>query len=168
MPPFSGPNAIADGTIVTAMLADNAVTIAKFQNARARVFMSAVQNIPNAANTVLNFDSESYDTASIHDVAVNNSRLTVPAGYSGYAKLAAQALWTNSTGARLLLLRKNGGTIVLEDTSGIGLNYHSIVSGLIPVVAGDYFEILARQDSGAAQNINSGTNGTFFEIALLG
>lgn len=45
----------------------------------AKVYMTSGQAISSGSNTVVNFDAEELDTASFHDNATNNSRLTIPA-----------------------------------------------------------------------------------------
>lgn len=133
----------------------------------ARAYSSVTINAPN--NTAPDFDqfdvpeeavvplnSESFDTDSIHDNAVNNSRLTVPAGVTqvrltaGYTQEGPEI-----GGLHHLRIRKNGsyagidashGTMVPHMTigasgSGSDKGMHMLSAGVINCVATDYFEI---------------------------
>ena len=126
----------------------------------ALVTLSANQAIANNTNTVLNWANETYDTDSYHDTVTNNSRLTVPSGVRKII-LSAQIRWdSNSVGTREILARKNGSTTFdgrpfqhIEAQSDRTMQ--SFVSPVLTVTAGDYFELVAWQDSGSSRNVES-------------
>jgi len=137
----------------------------------AAVRKSASQSIPDSANTFLTFDTEDFDTDSIHDTVTNNSRLTVPSGIP-YVKVAATVQFNNNvTGQRSIEITQNtstGGILPAAAINAVGGSFNSdinIASGLIPVSPGDYFEVRVFQNSGGALNVNFGR--TEFSIELL-
>jgi hypothetical protein len=125
---------------------------------------SANQTLSNTTWTPIGYDTEEYDTDNFHDNAVNNSRLTVPAGVSR-VKLTANVYWQqDNVGRRIHALRKNGAQIIgsfyasILPEDGIGSNTSSVnlASPVLSVSEGDYFEINAYQDSGGNLDIDSG------------
>ena len=59
---------------------------------KCRPFLGAAnQTIASAAITALSFDSESFDTGTMHDTSINPTRITIPAGASGNYIFNAQA-----------------------------------------------------------------------------
>lgn len=93
------------------------------------------------------FDAEVYDTSGIHDNAVNNTRLTVPAGASK-VRLTAQATLDNVTANEWVYLAvdKNGSaTWVGTAQSAATLSNTAVrlnaVSPVVEVVPGDFFQM---------------------------
>jgi len=77
----------------------------------ARAEHSVDQAIPNATPTVLAFNSELFDTDTMHDNATNNSRLTI--NTAGKWLFGFNGRWeNNAAGERHARLLKNGTTIV--------------------------------------------------------
>lgn len=136
--------------------------------ARGALAFDIQQLISNNILTTLILDSESYDTDNIHDLSVNKSRLTVPAGVTRI-RLSGSAIWANNlTGYRHIMFTKNGSTTgpVDEDrgtyipqavcvpgggTAG-SVEEHGVylATGAIKVSPGDFFEMRVRQGSGIA------------------
>ena len=138
----------------------------------ARVKMSAGQSIPTstAPYTPIGFDQEDYDTSSLHSTSSNNSRLTVPAGVTK-VKVTAQANFqANGTGYRILAIYKNGADLsprveIMQTAPIAGTSVTvNVATGVVPVVAGDYFEAVVYQSSGGALNIQSGATWATMEI----
>lgn len=123
----------------------------------ANVFNSANLSIPNAADTVLTFNSETYDDAAFHSTSVNTGRLTAPATDDYWIGFLLRFA-SNGTGIREVTLRLNGAT-------GIGYATYSSPTASASVTltlnrpwsmtAGDYVEIVAFQNSGGALDINA-------------
>jgi hypothetical protein len=87
--------------------------------------------------------------------AGNPTRLTVPAGVSK-VRLKGNINWTfGGSGYRHVWVHKNGalffGTAKESDAGDSGVQ--SIGTGVVAVTPGDYFELIARQTSGATKNI---------------
>jgi len=137
----------------------------------ASVFNSANQSIANNTVVALTFNSESFDTDSIHSTATNTSRLTIPTGKSGKYLISGGLYWAgNATGGRSTYVHKNGTRIfyavqpVNQNTANIGLSWSYVVDA----TAGDYYEFFVFQDSGGALNILGGSDLTFLQISYLG
>ena len=123
----------------------------------ARVTHSVNQSINNATTTALAFDTETFDTATLHDTSTNNSRLT--AGLAGkYLCEATVRFAANSTGKRLVLIRKNGTTIYgVQEQNAVPSpdETHVSVSVIVDLAATDYVECAASQNSGGALNVEA-------------
>lgn len=136
---------------------------------RFRVFRdSSVQSIPNITDTIVDWQTSLFDVGGCFSVATD--KFTIPAGGdSGCWHLHAQVRWiNNATGVRRLWIRKNGTTIVAEasQVATNAISHNQEISLLLDLpTAGDFYEVLCRQDSGAALNIDASTVGayTFFE-----
>lgn len=104
------------------------------------------------------FDTELYDTDTMHDNTTNPSRIIAQTAgkylYSGQITFA-----TNATGVRQLSIRKNSGGVIGGGTQ-VGSMTLPAVSGsattvlfepfMIPMSVGDYIEIFGNQTSGGA------------------
>ncbi len=116
---------------------------------------------------VLTWDTEYYDTDNIHDLVVNPTRLTVPAGWSK-VRLTASIEWQSiTTNNRGLTVYKNaipflGGAEV--KLPSIGVSRNTLTTAAVSVVPGDYFEMAVWQDAFALLNIPGGTNYTHFSM----
>ena len=131
----------------------------KFNFRGAAVYNSVAQSIPNNTQTILTFDSESYDTSAIHDNAVNTSRLTVPSGVTRIKLKALVGFAASATGGRSLVLMKGGivhtplgAEITVPVTSAAFIASMHFTTEELTVVAGEYFELRAFQTSGGALN----------------
>lgn len=128
----------------------------------ALVNISSNYAISNNFPTRVEFDSESYDTDSIHSTTVNNNRLTVPLGVTR-VKLVAQAMFdTNGTGFRYLHIIKNGSGVTRVglplmrlDASATTDTDMQLSSAVVSVTSGDYFELEVFQNSGSDLNIEA-------------
>ena len=120
------------------------------------------------------FQSTIYDTDAFWDVG-NPSRLTVPAGVTkvrlqGCVSLAASA----STGGVYVSFSKNGGGDVIgsgvftvrQGTSGFTNNDFAAGTAVIPVTAGDYFELRVNATTTAWDDIQASTR-TWFAIEVV-
>lgn len=121
---------------------------------RVDAYHSTDQSIANASDTFLAFDSERYDTDTMHSTVTNNSRVTVnTAGL--YVVSAGVEFASNSTGSRQIVLVVNGSqSIAVTNTpSGATLGVVRLnVATTWVAAAGDYFQAQVYQDSGGALN----------------
>lgn len=106
--------------------------------------------------TVIPFDSERWDTDTIHDTVTNNSRLTcnTPGKYMIYGNVTFNANGGDE-GYRSLEIRLNGSTadadvLAKQASKGIsGVAVNMTISTIWGLDSGDYVELLARQRSGS-------------------
>lgn len=123
----------------------------------ARAFHSVDQAITNAVATVLAFNSELFDTDTMHDNATNNSRLTV--NTAGKWLFGFNGRWeNNSAGQRHVRLLKNGTTIVGQQQLQPTTAEHEqcVTFPLQDAIVTDFFEIEVLQNSGGALDMESG------------
>lgn len=135
---------------------------------RVDVYQNTIQSIPNGVSTSILFDGETSDSDGMHSLVSNTSRLTAvtPGLYlvSGCIGFAA-----NPTGERVARIAINGagqgrasGTAVSGDTTGVGFP-----ARLFQLNAGDYVEIQAFQNSGAALS-TAGPPASFLTAVRVG
>lgn len=103
------------------------------------------------------WDTEQYDTDSMHSTSVNTSRITIAT--SGMYDIKTSLYWVaNATGYRQIEIRKNsggsaaGGTQIAQFRAATSPTSSAWVGGDVdePLVAGDYLECFATQTSGGS------------------
>lgn len=111
----------------------------------ALVYHSTTQSLSAGVNTILTWDSEEYDDAAYHDTSTNPSRLTIPSGVTR-VKVSAGIKGGNVTGQLLLEILKNGasarGAPRKDSDTPLEENL-CVVSAVLEVTTGDYFEVQA-------------------------
>ncbi len=140
-------------------------------NSMVRVTHSVNQSIPVSTVTKLNFDTEIYDTDTLHDTITNNSRLT--AAIAGkYIIGLSFALAADATGtfrqSRILL--NNTTVIGLQTLAPVGANDVFIFLVTVKDLAvSDYVEAQAVHDAAGALNVNTASEYTpIFSMAYIG
>jgi hypothetical protein len=146
------------GAIVTEAqldtLSDNITSLA--DPPRVRVYNSANIATATATPLALTFNSERFDTDTMHSTAVNTSRITFTTG--GYYMIGAGIEFaSNATGYRSVTLRISGATeIACEVRPAVsGAVTRVSISTLWGVAAGAYVECIVDQNSGGALNVNA-------------
>lgn len=167
-----GTNAIAAATAgVKALGIDSTQFIDSPTQPRCSAYNNTTQSINDSTFTALTFNSEDFDVASMHDTASNTSRLTVPTGGDGvYLVIGHASFAGNATGARVAQLYKNGATALKRTTmnnAGAGTTVLVPVSEILVLVAGDYIELRALQDSGGALNTGSATRDLTNTLSMI-
>lgn len=140
------------------------------QTSSAHVYNSGSQSISDGVETVLTFDSESWDTDTIHSTSSNTGRLTIPTGGTGKWELKGQVQYqANASGSRYILIKKNGTTQVAANTPKAdgAFSTRGQISVTVDASATDYFELLAYQNSGGSLNVESGAGVSFFQCHRL-
>lgn len=128
---------------------------------RVSVFNTTAQSIPDATPTILNFNSERFDTDSMHDNVTNNSRITFTT--AGTYAFGCNCKWDANSGgdyrqARILL----NGTDELafdanRDASGSTDDANN-VGGVAVFAASDFIEVEVEHDEGAALDVLAGAD----------
>jgi len=148
----------------------------KFKGALA--YKSASETITTSTYTHLSFDSEDYNTDTIHDTVTNNQRLTVPAGITKI-RLSGQVVWgTSATGERNVGISKNDETT--NPTGGIGMPkvfsnatgtlgaVQNFSSSIITVAGGDYFTLYVWHNVGSDSSvIGNVQHRTWFAMEII-
>ena len=130
-----------------------------------RVKKSANQSIPNATETVLTFDTETFDTDAYHDNSTNSGRLTVPVGKAGYYSIYFAIQWdVNATGDREVSLYINGTATGLCGSNQAGdATIYTFLTGTTTyyLAEGDYVQLTGYQDRGGALNATNSPRVSF-------
>lgn len=122
-----------------------------------RVTKSSGTNVADTTSVALTFDTEQYDSDSMHSTVSNTGRITF--NTAGVYAIGAQASFeTNATGYRRIYIRSNGATTVAQ---GPDVAAHAgditpvAVEGRFKAAAGDYIEVLVYQNSGSTLVVES-------------
>lgn len=129
----------------------------------------------SGTSTLVTFDTESWDTDSMHSTSTDISRVAI--NTTGQYLITFYGRFpSNATGYRQLNFRKNsngnsaGGstmsTIALAAVNGS----QTFVTRTFELncLAGDYFELFAMQNSGASLTLDAGQRVTGMEFRWLG
>lgn len=142
---------------VDAHLAETATDAHKATPA-CRVYNDVNQSIADDTETLLTFNKERYDTDAVHDVAINNSRLTCKT--AGKYLITANVTWGhNASGTRSLRIFLNGNTLIAssqdQPSSVAAYSNAQSVATVYQLNANDYVEMKVKQTSGVALDIIS-------------
>lgn len=134
----------------------------------AKVTNSAAQAITTGTFTILTFDTETWDTASMHSTSSNTSRITVPR--AGKWRATAVVGWaTDGSGNRISYFKINGTTRHIGYLGpGIAVNdlYYSY-SNEFDLAANDYVEVEVLHNS-VTSPLNVQAAGTTFMLTEIG
>lgn len=125
----------------------------------ARVFHNAAQSIATSTTTTLAFNSERFDTDTIHDTVTNNSRLTCKT--AGKYLIGGNVEWSGGTGANSQIqVFLNAATVIAYDVMAGGSAEHSrlAITTFYDLAVNDFVELRVFQASGGSININSTGN----------
>lgn len=151
--------ALTSGLAANASLVTDGSSTIRWQAVpRAVVTNTAVQTIPTATSTVVTFDTEVADVGGLHSTSVNTGRLTCPSGGDGLYAVKGFVSWVgNATGGRQIAIKKNGSTqyanVIVPGNVTYGPSGGTSID--LPLVAGDYVELVVYQDSGGNLNISA-------------
>jgi hypothetical protein len=166
-----------DGTGTTGTIINNAelakiydnidAAFALAQNNYCVAYHNTTQSVNSGTSTALNLNSEDSDANGMHDTVTNNTRVTV--GVTGSYKAHGRALFaTNATGQRIIFIRKNGTTemakVIVAKNDGTNATAIEVHMATEALTAGDYLELIAFQDSGAAINVGNATRSASTEL----
>jgi hypothetical protein len=121
---------------------------------------AAGQNVPDGTPTALNFIEEVNDTNLMHDAVGAQSRITIPAGQSGYYRISYAAEFTTNdlSVSTLAHVRKNNVLISGSETSTrvLSVDQPDQVSKtfIYNLSAGEYLEVFVTFGAGGG-NVNN-------------
>jgi hypothetical protein len=188
-PPFGGGGSLAGlSDVALASLADAQVltyqaSSSKWINATptggggtsgsvpsCKVFKSAAQSLPNNGYTVLTFDSERWDTDTIHDTVTNNSRLTCHTAGRYLIDFTVEFA-ANGSGYRQSFMQVNGTalgvSVTTNPTTVGGIITSNPAAQVWPLNVSDYVELVAFQSSGGALNATTGCSFGMTRVGAL-
>lgn len=127
----------------------------------ARAYNSGDVSVPNTALTILDLDSENFDSDGIHSLVSNPSRLTVPAGLGGTWLVGGCVQWDAiATGRRITIILHNGTTRIAaaEHEGAANAFIRQVPVTTYELAAGDYVQLQVFQSSGGAMNAQTDAN----------
>lgn len=138
------------------------------------VIATTQQSFVNAVFQTFAFAGEVYDDLGMHDPAVNNSRLTIPAGYTGKWQFDAHVDWINASAGvkKAIGFRRDGGSYRGWNSSpggGWAGGNPGDITGTTTVMsinAGSYVELVTL--NGAATTDIANLEGVIFTATFLG
>lgn len=127
---------------------------------RAVAYHNTTQSVNDSTAAPLSLNSEDVDTATMHDLVTNNSRITIATGCDGFYRVTAGTTFAaDADGYREIAVRKNGTTLMVDafrvPFAVVGTYEQITWSG--DLVATDYVELYIVHTAGAALNIGSAT-----------
>jgi hypothetical protein len=144
----------------------------------ALVYLTTSTALTTGTPTSLLFGSESYDTSAIHSIVSSTEKLTVPSGVTR-VRLSAQVVFSASAAGtyRRAYIAKNGTSYDGMSYANQGVptaSYSDILilsTPVITVTAGDYFTLVAYQDTGGDLNAIGADGGagqfTWFAMEIV-
>ncbi|HKZ40827.1 MAG TPA: hypothetical protein VJ044_07675 [Candidatus Hodarchaeales archaeon] len=112
------------------------------------VYISGTPLIANSSQTTLDWTAEHFDPFSLHNPAVNPSRITI-AKAGKYFVHAGIKFLSNATGTRILYLLKNGTIQLGIERSGTSVfDIVMLIHRQFDLAVGDYLQIAVFQNSG--------------------
>jgi hypothetical protein len=136
----------------------------------ARVYNSLFQTIATATWTAITFDSERYDTDSIHSTVSNTSRLTCQT--DGKYIISGNVAWVaQATGDRRLEIYLNGSTTIAREGGNVpgGSAFVQSITTIYNLSATDYVELRVLQTTGGNLNVLAiGNYSPEFSIQRIG
>ena len=148
------------------------LTAAQVRARGALTYKSVDQTVANfTVAAALTFDIDEYDTDAIHDIVTNTSRLTVPAGVTK-VRLSAHVRVELLTASNFvgLYIYKNGSVTYVGQAGSVNFSNQTVmevqlVSPVLAVVAGDYFE--AFLEIGVDTSVTVKGTRTWFSMRII-
>jgi hypothetical protein len=157
--PYTTPSTISTGQMVPASLMNNewANNIKFLADPPAcRAYHSTTQAIASGTKTGLVFDSERFDTDSMHSTTTNTGRITV--NTAGLYLFSAHVGWAaNVTGFRIVYLTLNAGSdIAIQSTQVRSDGFLDFsVATIWKCAVADFVTVSVYQNSGSTINVNN-------------
>jgi len=153
--PYSSPSAVTTGTTITSTWGNSVKSAADYlaNPPACRVYHSAAQAIATGTNTPLAFNSERYDTDSMHDTVTNNTRITF--NTAGLYVVGGNVEFEPALGSYMQIgIRLNAANSIawalITPTNVINkLN----VSAVYKFAVGDRIELMVEHSHGSNRNV---------------
>lgn len=140
-----------------------------------RVFHNANQSVNDLTETTVAFNSERFDTDSMHDTVTNNSRITINTAGVYVVSFTGQFANRSDYFRVYSTLRVNGSLPIavgmVSNQNGVAQNPMVFITTIYKFAVGDYVEARVFQDNnaGVASNLETGTAWTpEFSAAWIG
>lgn len=120
----------------------------------ARVYHNIDQSVPDNTLTALAFNSQRYDTDTIHDTVVLNSHLTCKTA-GKYAITGHVYFDSGAVTWRVMIIRLNGVTDIARQIGwcGAAAGFYFSVATIYQLAVSDFVELVVYQNTGAAIDV---------------
>lgn len=160
--PYVTPGDVTTGTTITSAwgnLVGNATDFLANPPA-CRVYHNTTQSLTDSTETTLAFNSERWDTNTMHDTVTNNSRITLTTAGIYLVTFNGQLASGADYGLIYVLIRQGGTNNIAGQTiqsNGATASPLISVATQYKFAAADYIEVRAYQDNAAnaARNVQS-------------
>ena len=137
---------------------------ATYGDVSARVYNTSAQSITSGTATVVTFDSERYDTDTIHSTSSNTGRLT--ATTAGKYQIAGHIEWAAdaTVGLRRMEILLNGATVIAAQDCAVAneaspaFTTRCSLNTYYSLSATDYVELRVRQTVASTLNVAASGN----------
>lgn len=160
------PAAIDEVTVKLAEKADKA-------HSGALLKRTTALSIANATTTTVPWSTSEYDTSAFFKVE-SPTKLVIPAGVKKVRVSLSVEFEISTTGRKFIRIYKNSTTLTggarfdvasINDTAAT--NTFQISTAVVNVVAGDFFEAMAYQNSGSAVSLLPGNGILWFSLEVI-
>jgi hypothetical protein len=122
------------------------------------VYNNAATTLTNGSFVGLAFNTERFDTDTMHSVATNTDRITFTTAGKYMVGCSVQ-FYTNSTGDRIVKILKAGTEMIRQSVKAAGGTHTTIQpTALVDMAANDYITVEAYQSSGGSLDVNASTS----------
>ena len=122
-----------------------ATTVVPYNPPACRVYHNANQSLTNNTLTALAFNSERYDTDTMHDTVTNNSRITINTAGLYLLTLSIQFAADTDYTQNFAAFRVDGATYIAQDASPGMSDGRVAIATVYKFSATQYVEAIARQ-----------------------
>lgn len=158
---------LAADAVTTAKILDANVTAAKLaaplsNPPRCYLTNSAPQVLTTGVEVILTFNTEMYDTDTMHDLTTNPGHITIKT--AGTYVFHAQIELTTGSGLYAIIYKNNTTSVALNRSSmaGAANSEWSVTTPPLVCAVNDFFNVRAAHNAGADRNTVSGSRGPFF------
>jgi hypothetical protein len=138
-----------------------------------RVFNTTIQNVPSSTPTVLSFDAELFDTASMHSTSSSTDALTAPV--DGIYEVGAWLQWgfggtIDDPPASLsaIIVASNGSRVADSETISQTTNTVQNLSGLLKLSAGETVTLQVFNANSTAGSVFGNNGRPALSMAWIG
>jgi hypothetical protein len=170
--PYTSPADVTDGQTAPAAWGDSVKAATDFlaNPPACRIYNSASINVPTATLTVLTFNSERFDTDSMHVLTPNPGRITF--NTAGIYIVTGHVQFNNSSAAgyRYVDIFLNGSTAIgIHRQTAVVVDQTNItVTATYKMAATNWVELRAYQTSGGNLAVDTGNNSPEFSAVWVG
>jgi len=161
--PYTSPATVVTGTTIASTWGNSvkAATDYLANPPACRVYNSANISIAvSGTPQMLTYDSERYDTNSMHSTSSLTGRITF--NTAGLYVVNSQVFFANNpTGERFVAIVLNGATVIVRNQFGANASggpWRAQATTIYKFAVGDYVETQVYQTSGAALNVTASPN----------